>query len=95
MWVSAAGEGLEKLLETECAELPPWFVIGFGSGIAAWSALDTAVEWQTFLCVAAWLLTRPGAVRMGCEAAVRTSGRRQRCRKTSRVHHPPGTRFGC
>jgi competence protein ComEC len=52
---SAAGEGLEKLLEAERAQLPPWFVVGFGSGIAAWFALDSVVEWQAFLCVAAAL----------------------------------------
>ena len=28
---------LEKLLEAERAQLPSWFVVGFGSGIAAWS----------------------------------------------------------
>ena len=30
--ISAAREGLEKLLEAERAQLPPWFVVGFGSG---------------------------------------------------------------
>jgi len=52
---SAAGEGLEKLLEAERAQLPPWFVVGFGSGIGAWFALDNAVEWRAFLCLAAAL----------------------------------------
>jgi competence protein ComEC len=52
---SAALEGLEKLLEAERAQLPPWFVVGFGSGIAAWFALDSVTEWQAFLCVAAAL----------------------------------------
>ncbi|HKP33996.1 MAG TPA: DUF4131 domain-containing protein, partial [Sphingomicrobium sp.] len=28
-------------------------MVGFGSGIAAWFALDTQVEWQAFLCLAA------------------------------------------
>jgi competence protein ComEC len=54
-WFSAGAEGLEKLLETERAQLPPWFVVGFGSGIAAWFALDSAMQWQAFLCVAAAL----------------------------------------
>src|SRR3954467_10566224 len=52
---SAAGEGLEKLLEAERAQLPPWFVVGFGSGVAAWFALDAHREWTAFLCIAAAL----------------------------------------
>src|SRR3954454_20284314 len=52
---SAAAEGLEKLLEAERAQLPPWFVVGFGYGIAAWFALRTAPAWQAFLCIAAAL----------------------------------------
>ena len=50
---SALHEGLEKFLEGERAQLPPWFVVGFGSGIAAWFALDTPAGWQAFLCLAA------------------------------------------
>src|SRR5689334_23012294 len=52
---SAAGEELEKLLEAERAQLPPWVVVGLGSGIAAWFALSDPVQWQAFLCVAAAL----------------------------------------
>jgi competence protein ComEC len=44
---------LEQRLEAERAQLPPWFVIGFGSGIAAWFALGSSVEWRAFLCLAA------------------------------------------
>ena len=45
---SAAGGGLEKLLERERAQLPPWFVVGFGAGIAAWFALDGAANgWRS------------------------------------------------
>ena len=50
---SAAREGLETLLEAERAQLPPWFVIGFGSGIAAWFALGSPVAWKAFLSLAA------------------------------------------
>ena len=50
---SALLEGLETLLEAERAQLPPWFVVGFGSGIAAWFSLDSSGEWQAFLCLAA------------------------------------------
>jgi competence protein ComEC len=52
---SAFHEGLEKLLEAERAQLPPWFVVGFGSGIAAWFALDEHHQWIAFLCFAAAL----------------------------------------
>jgi competence protein ComEC len=50
---SAAVEGLEQLLEEERAQLPPWFVVGFGTGIAAWFALGSQVQWKLFLCIAA------------------------------------------
>jgi competence protein ComEC len=52
---SAAAEGLEKLLEAERAQLPPWLVVGFGAGIAAWFALPGPQQWQAFLCLAAAL----------------------------------------
>ena len=53
--IDTAREGLEKLLEDERAQLPPWFVVGFGSGIAAWFALDAPRAWTAFLCIAAAL----------------------------------------
>ena len=53
--LSTVGEGLERLLEAERAQLPPWFVVGFGAGIAAWFALGTPTEWKAFLCIAAGL----------------------------------------
>ena len=46
-------EGLERLLEAERAQLPPWFVVGFGSGIAAWFTLADQRQWASFLCLAA------------------------------------------
>jgi competence protein ComEC len=52
---SAAGEGLEKLLEAERTQLPPWLAIGFGSGIAAWFALGDPRQWQAILCLGAAL----------------------------------------
>ena len=52
---SAAGEGLEKLLEAERTQLPPWVVVGFGSGIAAWFALGEPGQWQSVLCLGAAL----------------------------------------
>src|SRR4051812_30398797 len=50
---SALHEELERLLEAERAQLPPWVVVGFGSGIAAWFALGEPKQWTAFLCLAA------------------------------------------
>jgi competence protein ComEC len=52
---SAAAEEVESFLEAERSQLPPWFVVGFGTGIAAWFALDARDEWTAFLCMAAAL----------------------------------------
>ena len=38
-------EQVEGLLERERAQLPPWFVVGFGTGIAGWFALGRPGEW--------------------------------------------------
>jgi len=46
---------LEKLLEAERAQLPPWVVVGFGTGIAAWFAFDQRSQWVAFLCMGAAL----------------------------------------
>ncbi|HKX92897.1 MAG TPA: ComEC/Rec2 family competence protein [Sphingomicrobium sp.] len=46
----AVGERLERLLEAERAQLAPWFVVGFGGGIAAWFALPSPAQWAAFLC---------------------------------------------
>ena len=54
-WTGSAGEQLERLLEVERAQLPPWFVVGFGGGIAAWFALGSSGQWAAFLCFAAAL----------------------------------------
>jgi competence protein ComEC len=47
--------GLEQFLEAERAQLPPWFVVGFGSGIAAWFAIDARSGWGAFLSICAAL----------------------------------------
>src|SRR4051812_24967665 len=52
---SAFHEELEKLLEAERAQLPPWLVVGFGTGIAAWFALDVRQQWAAFLFLGAGL----------------------------------------
>lgn len=46
---------LESWLERERGQLPPWFVVGFGTGIAAWFWLPAASHWAGFLCFAAGL----------------------------------------
>jgi competence protein ComEC len=63
--ISALHEGLEKRLEAERAQLPPWFVVGFGLGIACWFALDSAAEWQGFLSLTAALSLIGFALREG------------------------------
>ena len=53
--ISALHGELEKLLEAERAQLPPWFAVGFGAGIAAWFVLGAQEQWLGFLCIAAAL----------------------------------------
>jgi competence protein ComEC len=53
--VSAFRERVERLLEREHAQLPPWFVVGFGSGIAGWFTLATPKEWATLIAATAAL----------------------------------------
>ena len=50
--ISAVRERLEAFLEAERAQLPPWAVVGFGSGIAAWFALDQQIQWLAFVAIA-------------------------------------------
>jgi competence protein ComEC len=44
---------VESVLERERAQLPPWVVVGFGAGIAAWFALDGPRQWIALICLAA------------------------------------------
>ncbi|MBV9528946.1 ComEC/Rec2 family competence protein [Sphingomonas sp.] len=53
--MSAWNERLEKLLEAERAQLPPWLVVGLGTGIAAWFALGVREEWAAVICLGAAL----------------------------------------
>ena len=46
---SAAREKVEAFLEAERAQLPPWAVVAFGTGIAAWFILDSPTEWTGLL----------------------------------------------
>ena len=43
---------MERLLEAERTQLPPWLVVGFASGIAAWFTLGSPGSWAGFLCTA-------------------------------------------
>jgi competence protein ComEC len=49
---SEVRERIESFLEAERAQLPPWAVVGFGVGIAAWFALGTQREWLALLAAA-------------------------------------------
>jgi competence protein ComEC len=53
--LSAWNERLEGLLEAERAQLPPWLVVGLGTGVAAWFALGGPDQWAAVICVAAGL----------------------------------------
>jgi competence protein ComEC len=46
---------IEEWLERERGQLPPWFVVGFGTGIATWFALDGARGWLALLLGSAGL----------------------------------------
>ena len=46
---------MEKLLEAERTQLPPWVVVGLGTGIAAWFSLEDPAQWKAFLCLGAAL----------------------------------------
>lgn len=62
---SALHDQAERLLEREHAQLPPWFVVGFGSGIAAWFALGSPLEWRLFLAASLLLAAAGVTVRGG------------------------------
>jgi competence protein ComEC len=68
MRFSALHERVEGLLEYEHAQLPPWFVVGFGSGIGGWFALGAPREWLTLIGVAA-VLSAAGFTISGGRAA--------------------------
>ena len=91
---TALGERLEALLEAERAQLPPWLVVGFGTGIAAWFALGRPSDWAAFICLAAGLgvggfVARAGAERTGARL-VRAVPRRSVARWSGRG--PNGSR---
>ena len=52
-WAAEAVDAIERFLERERAQLPPWIVVAFGLGIAAWFALPARTLWVGFICAAA------------------------------------------
>ena len=48
---SAVREKVETFLEAERAQLPAWFVVGFGAGVVAWFALDSRDQWLALLMI--------------------------------------------
>jgi competence protein ComEC len=63
--ISAAREKAEAFLESERAQLPPWAVVGFGTGIAAWFALGARSEWTALLALASGVAIAGFTVRGG------------------------------
>ena len=58
---------MEAWLEAERAQLPLWFVVAFGAGVAAWMGLGSAQQWAAFLLfalsvAAAGLAVGPGRI---------------------------------
>ncbi len=62
---SAARERVEAFLEAERAQLATWTVVGFGTGIAAWFALNARNDWLALLTIASGLSIGCFAVRGG------------------------------
>ena len=62
---SAFREELERFLEAERAQLPPWFVVGFGTGIAGWFALDAPGQWLGLITICAGIAVAGFAFRGG------------------------------
>ncbi len=52
-WPTAAFGGVERFLEAERAQLPPWAVVGLVTGIGLWFAFPSQFQWQALLAVAA------------------------------------------
>ena len=48
--IATVREALEGFLERERGQLPPWFVVGLGTGVA-WFALNQPRDWVAFLCL--------------------------------------------
>ena len=49
---SAVSGQIEQFLEVERAQLPLWFAVAFGTGIAAWLCLPGEREWAAFVALA-------------------------------------------
>src|SRR5262245_33531665 len=49
--LSAALGGVERFLERERTQLPPWVAVGFGFGIATWFGLGSPDQWVAFFCL--------------------------------------------
>ena len=62
---STLREALESFLEAERGQLPPWFVVGLGTGILAWFSLDRPRDWAAFLCLSGALAVAGFTVRGG------------------------------
>ena len=50
-WISAVFLRIETFLEGERAQLPLWFAVAFGAGIAAWLWLPGSGQWAAFIAL--------------------------------------------
>jgi competence protein ComEC len=50
--ISAVSKRIEEFLERERAQLPLWFAVAFGTGIAAWFWLPGERQWAVFMVLA-------------------------------------------
>lgn len=48
-WISAISGRVEAFLEAERAQLPLWFAVAFGAGVAAWLWLPGPGRWTAFI----------------------------------------------
>jgi len=64
-WFRAGRERIEAFLEAERAQLPPWLVVGFGTGIACWFQLSEPRQWIALIAAAAGLSAIAFALRGG------------------------------
>ncbi len=63
--LTAAYAAIEAFLERERAQLPLWFTVAFGTGVAAWLWLPGPARWGAFILLALGLAATGVAVGAG------------------------------
>src|SRR6185369_3100985 len=64
-WISAVFRKVEAFLESERAQLPLWFAVAFGAGIAAWLWLPGPRSWLAFILAALGVAATAIVLRQG------------------------------